>query len=48
MTLYRPTGLRELELVRDLGWRRWPPRLVDQPVFYPVLTSEYARKIARD
>jgi hypothetical protein len=48
MILYRPTGLRELQLVARSGWRAWPPRLPEQPIFYPVLTLEYARKIARD
>jgi hypothetical protein len=48
MILYRPTGLRELKLVAASGWRAWPPRLPDQPIFYPVLTLDYARKIARD
>jgi hypothetical protein len=46
--LYRPTGLRELELVAASGWSAWPARLPDQPIFYPVLTLEYARKIARE
>nr|WP_238992874.1 hypothetical protein [Jiangella aurantiaca] len=48
MVLWRPTGPEELELVRASGWRRWPPRLPDQPIFYPVLNEEYAIKIARD
>ena len=48
MILYRPTGKNELELVEQSGWRGWPPRLPDQPIFYPVLTFEYAEKIARD
>lgn len=48
MILYRPTGLRELELLAAASWKAWPPRLPDQPIFYPVLTLEYARKIARD
>ena len=30
------------------GWRRWPPRLPEQPIFYPVLNEEYATMIARD
>lgn len=46
--LYRPTGPRELELVAESGWTAWPPRLPDQPIFYPILTFEYAEKIARD
>lgn len=48
VTLYRPTGSHELALVKASGWRAWPPRLPEQPIFYPVLTEEYARKIARD
>lgn len=48
MLLFRPTGLAELKLVAEASWRAWPPRLPDQPIFYPVLTLEYARKIARD
>jgi hypothetical protein len=48
ITLYRPTGRRELELVREGGYRAWPPRLPGQPIFYPVLNEEYATQIARD
>ncbi|HCU92648.1 MAG TPA: hypothetical protein DHU96_07840 [Actinobacteria bacterium] len=46
--LWRPTGPEELELVRQTGWRAWPPRLPRQPIFYPVLSENYAIKIARD
>src|SRR5919108_849512 len=46
--LFRPVGSEELDLIRLAGWRRFPPRLVGQPIFYPVLTFEYAEKIARD
>ena len=48
MILYRPTGLAELRLVQKSGWKAWPPRLPDQPIFYPVTSFEYAEKIARD
>lgn len=48
VTLYRPTGPKELALVRESGNRRWPPRLPDQPIFYPVTNEEYAIQIARD
>lgn len=44
--LYRPTGPTELELVRDSGWRRWPARLPEQPIFYPVENEQYASEIA--
>jgi hypothetical protein len=47
-TPYRPTGPRELALVEMSGWRAWPRRLPEQPIFYPVLVEDYARKIARD
>lgn len=41
-------GPQELALVEASGWRRWPPRLPDQPIFYPVLNEDYAVRIARD
>ncbi|MBC3841329.1 hypothetical protein GXW82_16585 [Streptacidiphilus sp. 4-A2] len=47
-TLWRPTGPRELALVEASGWRAWPPRLPEQPIFYPVLNEDYAIRIARD
>jgi hypothetical protein len=46
--LYRPVGLNELALIWDLGCRRFPPRLPEQPIFYPVTSVEYATQIARD
>ncbi|WP_428963513.1 hypothetical protein [Micromonospora fluostatini] len=48
LVAWRPTGPEELDLVRASGWRRWPPRLPDQPIFYPVLNKDYAIRIARD
>ncbi|WP_321828897.1 ADP-ribosylation/crystallin J1 [Thalassovita sp.] len=48
MILYRPTGYKELLLIKESGWSAWPPRLPDQPIFYPVTTQLYAEKIARD
>ncbi len=48
VTLYRPVGQLELDLIASSGWRRFPPRLDWQPIFYPVLTEEYATLIARD
>jgi hypothetical protein len=46
MVLYRPTGPKELELVRQSGFKRWPPRLPEQPIFYPVTNEAYAKQIA--
>jgi hypothetical protein len=48
VTLWRPVGPAELDLIRASGMRAFPPRLPEQPIFYPVLTEEYAAKIARD
>lgn len=46
VTLYRPVGARELELIAESGFRRFPPRLPDQPIFYPVCNAQYAGEIA--
>ena len=46
--LYRPVGTKELALIAASGFREFPPRLPDQPIFYPVLNEEYARQISRD
>lgn len=46
--LFRPVGLYELHLIRDSGYTAFPPRLPEQPIFYPVLNEEYAAQIARE
>ncbi|MDE5695936.1 MAG: hypothetical protein K2I96_00765 [Lachnospiraceae bacterium] len=46
MILYRPVGTKELELIRDSGYAKYPPRLPEQPIFYPVLNEKYAAEIA--
>ncbi len=48
VTLWRPVGPRELALIRESGMKAFPPRLPEQPIFYPVTTETYATKIARD
>jgi hypothetical protein len=48
ITLYRPVGPQELDLIAASGWREFPPRLPDQPIFYPVTNEAYATQIARD
>ena len=47
ITLYRPVGQKELELVKGSGFKRFPPRLEWQPIFYPVMNKEYAEQIAK-
>jgi len=46
--LFRPVGTKELDLIEASGWKAFPPRLPDQPIFYPVTNEDYARQIARD
>ena len=46
--LFRPVGRTELELIAASGYKVFPPRLPEQPIFYPVLGYEYAVQIARD
>jgi hypothetical protein len=46
--LYRPVGPDEVALIERSGWKRFPPRLAQQPIFYPVMNEEYAIQIARD
>lgn len=48
VALYRPTGPKELAMLQDGGFRRWPPRRAEQPIFYPVTSDEYAIQIARE
>lgn len=46
--LYRPVNQQELDLVAASGWNAFPPRLPEQPIFYPVLNEAYAIQISRD
>lgn len=48
VTLFRPVGQKELELIEESGFKKFPERLFHQPIFYPVLNKEYAEQIARD
>ena len=48
VVMYRPVGAKELELIEQSGWKKFPPRLPEQPIFYPVMNEEYAIQIARD
>lgn len=47
MRLFRPVGLKELELIAASNYQTFPPRLPEQPIFYPVLNFPYAEQIAR-
>ncbi len=46
MRLYRPVGQAELELIEKSDYTKYPPRLPEQPIFYPVLNERYASEIA--
>lgn len=45
-TLYRPVGEKEMILIIESNYRKFPPRLEWQPIFYPVLDEDYASEIA--
>ncbi|HRQ36533.1 MAG TPA: hypothetical protein PLD25_01285 [Chloroflexota bacterium] len=47
VTLYRPAGSKELELVKESEYKRWPPRFPEQPIFYPVTNEKYAIEITQ-
>lgn len=46
VTMFRPVGPEELELLRASNFAKWPPRLPEQPIFYPVTNQQYAAEIA--
>ena len=46
ITLYRPVGQKELDLIIGSGNKKFPPRLEWQPIFYPVMNQPYAEQIA--
>ncbi|MGI8640902.1 MAG: hypothetical protein ACR2MG_13280 [Pyrinomonadaceae bacterium] len=48
ITLFRPVGAKELALIEASNFAAFPPRLPEQPIYYPVLNEEYATQIARD
>jgi hypothetical protein len=48
ITLWRPVGPKELKLIEESGFKRFPKRLAQQPIFYPVMNEAYAIQIARD
>ncbi len=45
-TLYRPVGEKEMILIIKSNFKKFPPRLEWQPIFYPVLDEDYASEIA--
>jgi len=46
--LFRPVNQAELDLIELLGWTEFPPRLPEQPIFYPVMNEEYAIQISKE
>ena len=47
-TLFRPVGLKEMQLILEADLKAFPPRLPEQLIFYPVLNFDYAEQIARE
>lgn len=48
MRLFRPVNQAELDLIIKSGWKLFPPRLIGQPIFHPVLNEKYAEEISRE
>jgi hypothetical protein len=48
VTLWRPVGQAELDLIAKGNYLAFPPRLESQPIFYPVCNEEYAMQITID
>ncbi len=46
-TCYRPVGEAELQLIAGLDYRAFPPRLPEQPIFYPVTNERYAIELTQ-
>ncbi|MES2519708.1 MAG: hypothetical protein V4585_16445, partial [Bacteroidota bacterium] len=47
-TLFRPVSQKELDLIEKSGWKKFPPRLPEQPIFYPVMNEDYAVQISKE
>ena len=47
MRLFRPVGQAELDLIIATGYAKYPPRLPEQPIFYPVLNEKYAKEMSQ-
>lgn len=48
IVLYRPVGSKELDLIKESGMKKFPPRLPEQPIFYPVMNEQYAIQITKE
>lgn len=48
ITLYRPVGKKEMDLIIESNYKAFPPRLDWQPIFYPVMNEDYAIEIAKE
>jgi len=48
MILFRPVNQAELDLIIASDWKQFPPRLPEQPIFYPVLNEAYATQITQE
>lgn len=46
--LWRLVGPEKTEPIRRAEIRSFPPRLPEQPIFYPITTEAHAVKIVRD
>ena len=47
MRLFRPVDQAEYDLIAQSNFTAFPPRLPEQPIFYPVLSERSAREISK-
>jgi hypothetical protein len=48
VTLYQPVGMEELVYIRASGWKEFPEHDLEQPIFRPVASEDYAALQARN
>jgi hypothetical protein len=47
-TLYKPVSQKELDLIKESGWKAFPTVLKEQPFFYPLMKEAYAVQISKE
>ncbi|HWT50955.1 MAG TPA: hypothetical protein VN113_02105 [Caulobacter sp.] len=48
VTLYQPVGMEELQAIKALDWKAFPPHDIEQPIFRPVTSEAFAAQLAQN
>ena len=48
MSLFRPVGQAEYDLIAQSNFTAFPPRLPEQPIFYPVLSERQPGRLQKN